>query len=116
VARADGTVTVVDECMEEQYFKRRMKRVSIFLSVFDADVNGTPVAGEVLFTEGRGGALSGRRPSGGFQAQRKPALDHRIEKGSRTGRRPWKPDHGAIARRIVPWAVVGALNGESVSG
>ena len=59
----DGTVTLVDEVEEEQFFKRRMKRVSIFLSVFDVHVNRTPIAGEVLFTEGRGGLyLDARNP------------------------------------------------------
>ena len=63
VSPADGTVTLVDEVVEEQFFKFRMKRVSVFLSVFDVHVNRTPIAGEVLFTEGRGGLyLDARKP------------------------------------------------------
>ena len=93
VAPADGTVTLVDECVEEQYLKCRMKRISIFLSVFDVHVNRTPVA------------LSGCAPSGGLPAERKPALDHRIERGSRPGSgseadyRGDCPPHRSMGRR-----------------
>ena len=103
VSPADGTVTLIDEVEEEQFFKKRMKRVSIFLSVFDVHVNRTPIAGEVLFTEGRGGLyLDARHPEAsrlneslfwaiGF----KEALHQAVGVKQITG---------AIARRIVPWA------------
>ena len=100
---ADGTVTLVDEVEEEQFFKRRMKRVSIFLSVFDVHVNRTPIAGEVLFTEGRGGLyLDARNPEASrlneslFWAF---GSKDRLEKAVGV-----KLITGAIARRIVPWA------------
>ena len=100
---ADGTVTLVDEVEEEQFFKCRMKRVSIFLSVFDVHVNRTPIAGEVLFTEGRGGLyLDARKPEASalneslFWAF---GTKDRLEKAVGV-----KLITGAIARRIVPWA------------
>ena len=103
---ADGTVTLVDEVEEEQFFKRRMKRVSIFLSVFDVHVNRTPIAGEVLFTEGRGGLyLDARKPEASalneslFWAF---GTKDRLEKAVGV-----KLITGAIARRIVPWAQLG---------
>jgi len=106
VSPADGTVTLVDEVEEEQYFKRRMKRVSIFLSVFDVHVNRTPVAGEVLFTEGRGGLyLDARHPEASalneslfwvFGSKNHPEKAVAV-----------KQITGAIARRIVPWALLG---------
>ena len=103
---ADGTVTLVDEVEEEQFFKRRMKRVSIFLSVFDVHVNRTPIAGEVLFTEGRGGLyLDARNPEASrlneslFWAF---GSKDRLEKAVGV-----KLITGAIARRIVPWAQLG---------
>jgi phosphatidylserine decarboxylase len=106
VSPADGTVTLVDEVVEEQYFKRRMKRVSIFLSVFDVHVNRTPIAGEVLFTEGRGGLyLDARKPEASVLNESlfwaigsKEAPDQAIAVKQITG---------AIARRIVPWAKLG---------
>jgi phosphatidylserine decarboxylase len=103
---ADGTVTLVDEVEEEQFFKRRMKRVSIFLSVFDVHVNRTPIAGEVLFTEGRGGLyLDARKPEAS-------ALNESLFWAFGSQDRPdravgVKLITGAIARRIVPWAKLG---------
>ena len=106
VSPADGTVTLVDEVEEEQFFKRRMKRVSVFLSVFDVHVNRTPIAGDVLFTEGRGGLyLDARKPEASLLNESlywvfgpKEAPDHAVGVKQITG---------AIARRIVPWAKVG---------
>jgi phosphatidylserine decarboxylase len=103
VSPADGTVTLIDEVEEEQYFKRRMKRVSIFLSVFDVHVNRTPIGGEVLFTEGRGGLyLDARHPEAS-------ALNESLFWVFGSTKHPEKAVAvkqitGAIARRIVPWA------------
>ena len=103
---ADGTVTLVDEVEEEQFFKRRMKRISIFLSVFDVHVNRTPIAGEVLFTEGRGGLyLDARKPEASVLNESLYWVfgsKERMEQAVGV-----KQITGAIARRIVPWAKVG---------
>jgi phosphatidylserine decarboxylase len=105
---ADGTVTLVDEVEEEQFFKRRMKRVSIFLSVFDVHVNRTPVEGEVLFTEGRGGLyLDARNPEASLLNESlfwAFGSKDRLEKAVCV-----KLITGAIARRIVPWAQLGEM-------
>lgn len=105
---ADGTVTLVDEVEEEQFFKRRMKRVSIFLSVFDVHVNRTPVEGEVLFTEGRGGLyLDARNPEASLLNESlfwAFGSKDRLEKAVGV-----KLITGAIARRIVPWAQLGEM-------
>jgi phosphatidylserine decarboxylase len=106
VSPADGTVTLVDEVEEDQFFKRRMKRVSVFLSVFDVHVNRAPIAGEVLFTEGRGGLyLDARKPEASVLNESlywvfgpKDAPERAVGVKQITG---------AIARRIVPWAKVG---------
>jgi phosphatidylserine decarboxylase len=83
-----------------------MKRVSIFLSVFDVHVNRTPIAGDVLFTEARGGLyLDARKPEASvlneslfwvFGSKTAPEQSVAV-----------KQITGAIARRIVPWAEVG---------
>ena len=106
VSPADGTVTLVDVVEEEQFFKRRMKRISIFLSVFDVHVNRSPIAGEVLFTEGRGGLyLDARHPEASalneslFWAF---GSEENLERAVAV-----KQITGAIARRIVPWAQLG---------
>lgn len=106
VSPADGTVTLVDEVEEEQYFKRRMKRVSIFLSVFDVHVNRSPITGEVLFTEGRGGLyLDARKPEASVLNE--SLLWIFGPKGSPDRAVGVKQITGAIARRIVPWAKPG---------
>ena len=106
VSPADGTVTLVDEVVEEQFFKCRMKRVSIFLSVFDVHVNRTPIAGEILYTEGRGGLyLDARKPEASVLNESLYWVCGSNEKhASAVG---VKQITGAIARRIVPWAVLG---------
>ncbi|MCK5033421.1 MAG: phosphatidylserine decarboxylase, partial [Calditrichia bacterium] len=43
---ADGTVIKIIEVEEPYYFKAKVKRVSIFLSVFNVHVNRIPVTGE----------------------------------------------------------------------
>ncbi|MEI6344433.1 MAG: phosphatidylserine decarboxylase [Verrucomicrobiota bacterium] len=108
VSPADGIVTHVDEIEEEQYFKCRMKRISIFLSVFDVHVNRTPVAGEILFTEGRGGLyLDARHPEASL-------LNESLfwvfgSKEVPQGTVGVNQITGAIARRIVPWAIPGEI-------
>ena len=106
VSPADGTVTLVEEVEEDQFFKRRMKRISIFLSVFDVHVNRTPIAGEVLFTEGRGGLyLDARKPEASVLNESLYWVfgsKERMEQAVGV-----KQITGAIARRIVPWAKVG---------
>jgi phosphatidylserine decarboxylase len=108
VSPADGTVTMVDEVEEDQFFKRRMKRVSVFLSVFDVHVNRAPIAGEVLFTEGRGGLyLDARKPEASLLNESLYWVfgpKDRLEKAVGV-----KQITGAIARRIVPWAKVGEV-------
>jgi phosphatidylserine decarboxylase len=108
VAPADGTVTLVDEVDEGEFFKRRMKRISIFLSVLDVHVNRTPVAGEVLFSEGRGGLyLDARKPEASLlNESRFWVIGSRESMNKAVG---VKQITGAIARRIVPWAQPGDL-------
>jgi phosphatidylserine decarboxylase len=47
LAPADGRVIVVDE-VEDPYCKRRARRVSIFMNVFNVHSNRSPVTGKVM--------------------------------------------------------------------
>ena len=106
VSPADGTVTAIDEveCVEgDPYLTMRLQRVSIFLSVFDVHVNRTPIAGELIHSEPRGGLyLDARKPESSLLNESRLW----IIQGER-GLVGVKQITGAIARRIVPWAHVG---------
>ncbi len=106
VSPADGTVTAIDEVEGvegDPYLTMRLKRVSIFLSVFDVHVNRTPIAGELIHSEPRGGLyLDARKPESSILNESRLWI---IQGGQ--GLVGVKQITGAIARRIVPWAHVG---------
>ena len=103
VAPADGLVAEVKETGESQFINQRVKRVAIFLSVFDVHVNRAPIAGEITHSE----PMTGR-----FLDARNPASSEV------NARRTWairgkgvtivvRQITGAIARRICAWKQVG---------
>ncbi|OQX86423.1 phosphatidylserine decarboxylase [candidate division KSB1 bacterium 4484_87] len=49
ISPADGKIIVIDEVNEPDYFKGRVKKVSIFMSVTDVHVNRIPVSGKVNY-------------------------------------------------------------------
>ncbi|MBX9742356.1 MAG: phosphatidylserine decarboxylase [Chthoniobacterales bacterium] len=106
VAPADGTITAIDEVNGVEgdlYLTQRMKRISIFLSVFDVHVNRSPIAGELIHSEPRGGLyLDARKPESSLLNESRLWIiqGEKITVGV-------KQITGAIARRIVPWAHVG---------
>ncbi len=103
VAPADGVVTTIDEVREKEFFNQPMRRVGIFLSVFDVHVNRSPIAGEVTHSEPKPGRfLDARDPDASLlNVSRSWVIAGPV--GSVLVRQIT----GAIARRICPWAVVG---------
>jgi phosphatidylserine decarboxylase len=103
VAAADGVVVEIADVEEPEVVKGPMRRVAIFLSVFDVHTNRAPVSGTVIYSERRVGKM----------------LDARHPDASRLNEcRTWAIKNaagtvvvrqitGAIARRIVAWAKVG---------
>ena len=57
VAPADGRVMQVDEVMENSYFGQTVRRISIFLSIFDVHMNYAPVSGTVDYMHYRKGSF-----------------------------------------------------------
>jgi phosphatidylserine decarboxylase len=101
VAPADGLVTLIDEATppaELNLPDTPMKRVSIFLSIFDAHVQRAPVAGDVVTVKHRPGQ---------FQSADKDTASADNERNSVWLRTPSGVDvvavqiAGLIARRIV---------------
>ncbi|MDH4101000.1 MAG: phosphatidylserine decarboxylase, partial [Nitrospirota bacterium] len=47
VSPADGKVIVIKEVFEDQYLKKNMLQISIFLNVFNVHIQRVPISGEV---------------------------------------------------------------------
>ncbi len=103
VSPADGTVADIVEIDETELTGARMRRVGIFLSVFDVHVNRAPAKCRVVYTSPH---------DGDYHDARSPAAS------THNTARTWGFDcdgtmivvrqiTGAIARRIVPWAMLG---------
>ncbi|HWL54930.1 MAG TPA: phosphatidylserine decarboxylase [Chthoniobacteraceae bacterium] len=103
LAAADGVVSDITEIEEVQITHSRMKRVGIFLSVFDVHTNRAPIAGEVIYSEHYVGQF--------LDARHKDAtrLNEYRMWGFRNGATTIavRQITGAIARRIVAWSKVG---------
>ncbi|MGZ4984607.1 MAG: phosphatidylserine decarboxylase, partial [Chthoniobacterales bacterium] len=103
VAAADGVVADIMEIEETEVLKTNMKRVGIFLSVFDVHTNRAPIEGSITYREHREGlCLDARSPecsnkneamTWAFQNPRATLVVRQLT--------------GAIARRIVAWSKVG---------
>lgn len=101
VSPADGRVTDIEDIDENEWVNRRMRRVGIFLSVFDVHVNRAPADCRVVYTA---------EYPGTYHDARSPLAS--THNAARTWAFECRPDlvlvvrqvTGAIARRIVPWA------------
>lgn len=51
IAPADGTVVVIEEVEEPEYFKDKRRQVSIFMSPLNVHVNRNPIAGIVKYAK-----------------------------------------------------------------
>jgi phosphatidylserine decarboxylase len=103
VAPADGVVVEIKETGEDHLINGKVKRIAIFLSVFDVHVNRAPIAGKITHSEAAVGRfLDARNPSSAdvnarrtwaIQGKEKTVVVRQIT--------------GAIARRICAWKKVG---------
>ncbi len=103
VSPADGKVIAVDEIEENHFSRQKMKRVAVFLSVFDVHVNRSPVEGKVLKVH---------HQAGEFLDARNPEIDVRNEAmnwllETSRGQVIVRQIAGLIARRIVGWSKEG---------
>lgn len=49
ISPADGKIIVIDEVEEDEFFHTKVKKVSIFMSVWDVHVNRIPISGRVSY-------------------------------------------------------------------
>jgi phosphatidylserine decarboxylase len=103
VAAADGVVADIVEVEEPEIVKGTMRRVGIFLSIFDVHTNRAPVDGRIIYRQHREGLCLDARSADcssknesmtwAFQNSRTTIVVKQLT--------------GAIARRIVAWSNVG---------
>ncbi len=96
IAPADGKVVVIEETMEEEYFKDRRLQVSIFMSPLNVHVNRNPTSGTVRYLKYHPGKyLVAWHPKSSTENERTTiVLDHG------RGELMMRQIAGALARRI----------------
>jgi phosphatidylserine decarboxylase len=103
VAPADGRVRDIVELDEKEIFKKKTRRVGIFLSIFDVHTNRAPIDGRIIYRQHHAGlCLDARDPN---CSEKNEAMTWAFE--NPLGLIVVRQLTGAIARRIVAWANVG---------
>jgi phosphatidylserine decarboxylase len=103
VAAADGTVADIAEVDETEVLKTKMRRVGIFLSIFDVHTNRAPIDGRIIYRQHHEGLCLDARSSD--CSEKNEAMTWAFENPRAT--LVVRQLTGAIARRIVAWASVG---------
>jgi phosphatidylserine decarboxylase len=97
VSPADGTVVLIEDVDEPYFFKSKVRRVSIFLSVFNVHVNRMPVSGKVKFLKYLEGKFLVAFVDKASEENEQSIIGIQHEKGKIL----FKQIAGIIARRIV---------------
>jgi phosphatidylserine decarboxylase len=94
---------VIEEVVDEEYFKDRRLQVSIFMSPANVHVNRNPVSGEVLYSKyHKGKYLVAWHPKSSTENER-----HSVVLKNDKGEILVKQIAGALAKRIVNYLNVG---------
>ncbi|MEP7078416.1 MAG: phosphatidylserine decarboxylase [Chthoniobacterales bacterium] len=103
VAAADGVVADIGEIEEAEVLQTSMRRIGIFLSVFDVHTNRAPVEGRVIYRQHHEGLCLDARSE--HCSTKNEAMTWAFENPRATI--VVRQLTGAIARRIVGWSNVG---------
>lgn len=104
IAPVDGKVVVIEEVMEEEYFKEKRLQVSIFMSPINVHVTRYPVNGKVKFSKYHPGKfLVAWHPKSSTENERTTIV---IENPV-FGEILYRQIAGALAKRIVNYAKEG---------
>jgi len=106
IAPADGKVIFVGEVEEERYFKDRVTKVSIFMSVFNVHVNRVPCNGKVAEMYYNKGEFVNASYDKASEANEQSGILLETEAGSKI---LFVQIAGLIARRIVTYPIVGDI-------
>lgn len=103
ICPADGKVVVIEEMVDEEYFKDKRLQVSIFMSPANVHVNRIPMSGEVIYSQyHKGKYLVAWNPKSSTENERHSVV---IQNDSATIL--VKQIAGALAKRIVNYLHVG---------
>ncbi len=103
VAPADGKVVVIEETVDEEYFKTKRLQVSIFMSPANVHVNRNPISGQVVYNQyHKGKYLVAWHPKSSTENERHSVV---IKKGQTEIL--MKQIAGALAKRIINYLQVG---------
>jgi len=106
VAPADGKVVFVGEVMEERFFKEEVKKVSIFMTIFDVHVNRVPCSGKVLETYYNKGEFFNASLDKASLVNEQSGIYMQTESGHKV---LFVQVAGLVARRIVTYPKVGDI-------
>lgn len=108
-APADGTVVVVEEVTENEYFNDRRLLVSVFMSLSNVHINWFPVGGRIeYFRHHQGRFLVAWHPKSSEENERTTTV---VDMGG--CKVLFRQIAGLIARRIVSYARVGEVAGQN---
>ena len=104
IAPADGKVVVVEEVVENEYFKDKRKQISIFMSPLNVHVTRYPLSGKIKYSKYHPGKyLVAWHPKSSEENERTTI----VVDNSSMGEVLYRQIAGAVARRIVNYAKVG---------
>ncbi|MBI1781304.1 MAG: phosphatidylserine decarboxylase family protein [Sphingobacteriales bacterium] len=103
ISPADGKVVVIEEIVDEEYFKDRRIQVSVFMSPANVHQNRSGVAGEVVYNQyHKGKYLVAWDPKSSTENER-----HSVVIRNPKGEVLFKQIAGALAKRIINYLRVG---------
>lgn len=103
VSPCDGKVVVIEEAVDEEYFKERRLQISIFMSPANVHVNLNPLSGEVVYNKyHKGKYLVAWNPKSSTENER-----HSVVIKKNNAEVLVKQIAGAVAKRIINYLHVG---------
>lgn len=103
ISPADGKVVVIEETVDDEYFKAKRLQVSVFMSPLNVHVNRNPMNGDIVYNQyHKGKYLVAWNPKSSTENERHSVV---IKNGNTEIL--VKQIAGAVARRIVNYLEVG---------
>lgn len=103
ICPADGKVVVIEEIVDEEYFKDKRIQVSVFMSPANVHVNRNPMSGEVIYNQyHKGKYLVAWHPKSSTENER-----WSVAVKNNYGTILYKQIAGALAKRICNYTTVG---------